>query len=89
MPRGTKPEPTEPLHSLLDELASLRELLGGTVEMYDSFVRASEFGRNCQYSQKAALVFLSRDFLPIRDKIEKLSKLFSEFPAPPSAEKKE
>ena len=80
MPRGQKPTPTEPLHSLLDELAELRELLGGTVEMYDSFVRSSEFGRDCTYSRKAALVFLSRDFSPIRDKIERIRELFSSFP---------
>ena len=77
MPRGNRPPSTEPLHTLLEQLEDLRLLLP-RVEMYDSFIRASEFGRDCQYSKKALLVFSSHDYEPVKALLEKINKTIQE-----------
>jgi hypothetical protein len=77
MPRGKLPPPEEPIHTLLSELEELRLSLS-RVEMYDSFVRASEFGRNCQYSKKALLVFCSHDYEPLKKLLTQIQNTITE-----------
>jgi len=68
---GKRPPATEKTHLLLEQLEDLRISLS-RVEMYDSFIRASEFGRDCQYSKKAFLVFFAHDYPGVKDQLQKI-----------------
>lgn len=92
-PRGKLSPPTEPIHEVLAVLAELKERLahcggGGpqsesAVELYDTLVRGSEWGRDCQFAKKTQLMFETYDYkdigmliLKVVDAIRKISPDF-------------
>lgn len=74
-PRGKLVPPTEPIQEVLSVLAELKERLSycgaigpsseSTVELYDTLVRGSEWGRDCQYAKKTQLMFETYDYKDI------------------------
>lgn len=84
MPHGKRPPSTDPYHSLMDTLRDLQERMDhtgnkigsmSTIEAYDSFVKASEFGRNCQYSLKTLALFKLQDYNDIKDILLKIADI--------------
>ena len=74
---GKRPPVTSTLDLLMEKLEDFRLSLS-RVEMYDSFIRASEFGRDCQYSKKAALVFLSHDLPLVKTAIQEIEEILQQ-----------
>ncbi len=87
MPRGHRPPCETPLHFLLAALEDLRVRLSHTgdkpssmsqVEFYDSSIRASQYGRKCQYALKSQNLFAQLDYPDIKVRIQEIVKLIDE-----------
>ena len=83
MKAKSRPSPSIPIHSLLDELRDLQVFLNQPgekmklLEAYDHFIKESDKGRMCTYSLKCKALFETNMYSEVRDRIKSINNLLN------------